>query len=121
MSPQGCPGQTVDAPRSVRRDIGVPEHVRLELHTTGQLPKFPYILLVDPEQDGVSVGQRSNSQSFTGDNRALNYDVSSPGRIRLSWRLEWHSDSKAIMGIVLDGHWTIEGRRFVRGQLERRR
>jgi hypothetical protein len=81
-----------------------PLHVRLELHTNGQLPKFPYILYVDLQQDGVSVGQRTSSQSFMDDNRSLNYEVSAPGRMRVSWHLEWHSDTKTISGGVLEGN-----------------
>jgi phosphoribosylglycinamide formyltransferase-1 len=34
--------------------------------------------------------------------------------------VEEHRLYPEAIGIVLDGHWTIEGRRFVRGQLERR-
>ena len=34
--------------------------------------------------------------------------------------VEEHRLYPEAIGIVLDGHWTIEGRRFVRGQLQRR-
>jgi hypothetical protein len=83
-----------------------PLHVRLDLRTSGQLPKFPYILFADLEQDGVGVGQRTSPQTFTDDSRSLTYDVSAPGKLRVSWHLEWHSDSKAIGGEVLQGQET---------------
>jgi hypothetical protein len=86
-----------------RSDIPVhaPLLIRIELRTTGQLPKFPYLLYAELEQAGVRVGQRADSQSFTDDNRTLSYNLSAPGKVRVTWKLEWHPDSGSRSGGVL--------------------
>lgn len=78
-----------------------PLHIRIELRTTGQLPKFPYLLYAELEQGGVRVGQRVTAQSFTDDNHTLSYNLSAPGKVRVTWKLEWHPDSGSRSGGVL--------------------
>jgi hypothetical protein len=83
-----------------RHVLEAPLRVRLVLQTTGVLPPPPYRFDAEPYLGDSAVGAPDGPRWFTPERRAIEWLVSTPGRLTARWHLEKRVEGDGFGGAI---------------------